>query len=174
MSGLRTSLVLLALLGLMAAPTAVTAESPPDSTAKKNRSSGPGPNDAEKSRLRLEEWKKLSPEQKERLRKLDRQFHSLDPKKQDHLRRVMERYQAWLQRLPEADRKRIESAPNREERLKIVTEIREKQWLERLPKADAEQLQGLEGPARAAKIKELHEKSGADTANADSMAACSP
>src|SRR5262249_33233211 len=53
---------------------------------------------------------------------------------------------------------RIESAPNREERLKIVKEIREKQWLERLPKADAEQLQGLEGAARAAKIKELHEK----------------
>src|SRR5262245_349578 len=114
MSGLRRSSLALALLGLMALSLAAPAEPPSEDIPKKNRPNG---NDTDRPRFRPEDWKKfrsLSPEQKERLRKADRDFRSLDPKKQEHLRQVMDRYQAWLQHLPEADRKRIESAPNRE------------------------------------------------------------
>jgi len=146
---------LLVLVALFAAPTLVWSDPPADDPPKKKRDpSALTPEQRQRARY----FRSLPPEQQEKLRKLDRDFHNLDAKKQERLRQVMQRYQAWLERLPEADRKRIEGAANPEERLQIVQEIRDRQWMERLPKAEADDLAKLPPSQRTKKIRELREK----------------
>jgi len=82
----------------------------------------------------------LPAERQERIRKLDRDLQEEDLARQAKLWRVMERYAHWLERLSDDDRKRVESASDGRERLRIVKEIRARQWLEQLPKADQDKL----------------------------------
>jgi hypothetical protein len=82
----------------------------------------------------LKAFQELPPERQESLRKLDHDLHAEEPAVQARLWRVLDRYTAWLDKLPEADRARIESAPNAKERLRRVKEIRDRQWVSRLPK----------------------------------------
>src|SRR5438309_10347795 len=75
---------------------------------------------------RLEEWRKdpehaarlqrdlsafwaMSPERRALLRKLDQDLHQEDSATQTHLWDVLERYHSWVGRLPEEDRRRVES-----------------------------------------------------------------
>jgi hypothetical protein len=51
------------------------------------------------------------------------------------LTEVMKRYVEWLDSLPQEDQKRIDQAPDRTTRLRIIREIRDKEWLSRQPKA---------------------------------------
>src|SRR5437867_1658089 len=75
----------------------------------------------------LDAFQSLPAEQQERMRKLDRQLNAQDARTRQKLMRAMERYSAWLDRLPPADRKYIENAPNSKERLKRIREVRDKQ-----------------------------------------------
>lgn len=70
----------------------------------------------------------------ERLRKLDRDLSEVDSRTQRHLWSVLERYAAWFDRLPEADRQRIEGTSDRNERLRVIQDVRERQMLERVPR----------------------------------------
>src|SRR5579884_3969871 len=58
------------------------------------------------------------------LRKLDHDLREEDPVIQARLFRVMDRYATWLERLPAADRQRVQSAPTAAERLQVVKELR--------------------------------------------------
>ena len=58
------------------------------------------------------------------MRQFDRELHDQDPETQNRLWEVLERYTDWVNRLPEADQKRIEQAADRNERLAIVKELR--------------------------------------------------
>jgi hypothetical protein len=99
------------------------------------------------------------PESKRRqIRQLDRAFHELDAKTQKRLWKAAERYTAWLERLPEAERQRIEEAKDTQERLQVIRAIREQQWIERLPRKVREDLLKLPPAERAAQIASLHKQ----------------
>src|SRR5215468_2406290 len=69
-------------------------------------------------------WEK-SPEERARLRGLDQELNQQDSLTQQRLWDVLERYHAWLYRLPEADRRRLEAARG-SERLAVIKDLREK------------------------------------------------
>ncbi len=111
---------------------------------------GPGaPDEWERNRHLLEQWRadpehyarlrrdlkafwELPPEQQQRLRRLDRELHQADARTQKRLWGVLERYAAWLERLPEPDRQRIAQA-DRADRVRVVREVRQRQFYDRLP-----------------------------------------
>src|SRR5436305_1008066 len=75
----------------------------------------------------LRAFHRLPAEKQERLRQLDRTLHEQDSLTQRRLWAVLDRFNAWLDRMPEEDRRRVEEAPTREERLRVVKELREQE-----------------------------------------------
>ncbi|HTU22950.1 MAG TPA: hypothetical protein VMG10_33235 [Gemmataceae bacterium] len=138
----------------------------------------PGPEEAtdlERNRRLLEKWKAepehyarlqrdlhdfwALPEAKRRqLRRLDRDFHQLDARAQKRLWKVAERYMAWLERLPDDERRRIEETKDAQQRLRLIRAVRERQWIERLPRKVQENLDQLPDDARSAEVARLREQ----------------
>lgn len=92
------------------------------------------------------------------LRHLDRAFHELDTKTQKRLWKAAERYTAWLERLPEAERQQIEATRDTQERLQLIRTIRERQWIARLPRKVREDLEKLPPEERAAQMAQLRKQ----------------
>jgi hypothetical protein len=72
--------------------------------------------------------------------KLDQALHAKEPKERDRLLRALEAYTVWLERLPEAQRRAVLSAPatgtaqgNTRDRLAEIVSVRQQQWLATLP-----------------------------------------
>lgn len=97
----------------------------------------------------------LSPERQTRLRQLDQDLHAEDPATQARLWTVLERYVAWLEKLPEADRAWIEAATDAPTRLERVKMIRDQQWVKRLPRQVQQDLANLPEEKRPEKIADL-------------------
>jgi hypothetical protein len=133
------------------------------------------PDELELNRRRLEKWRadpehyqrlqrdlkafwELPAEKRDRLRHLDRQLHETDSFTQKRLWGVLERYGAWLERLPEPDRQRIESAADATERLRVIKEIKDRQWVERQPLAVNRELDALAPEQRPARIAALRKE----------------
>lgn len=99
------------------------------------------------------------PEPKRRqIRQLDLAFHQLDAKSQKRLWKIAERYTAWLERLPQAERQEIKEAKDSQERLQLVRAIRERQWIERLPRKVREDLEKMPAEERSAQIALLRKQ----------------
>jgi hypothetical protein len=105
----------------------------------------------------LERFWSLPAEERGRLRAVDKELHELDSETQKRLWGVLERYHTWLERLPEADRKRIDSARGAE-RLAVVKEVREQQFIKRLPPPIRNRVEGLRGKEREDEIARLREE----------------
>jgi hypothetical protein len=131
-----------------------------------------GKDELEHNRRLLDKWRKdpehfellrrdllaflaLPESRQSRLRQLDRDLHDEDSATSVRLQRVLERYAEWLQRLPEAERRRILSETDPKKRLEIIRDLREKQWVERLPLAVREDLQKLPADQQRGRIAEL-------------------
>ncbi|HTU93798.1 MAG TPA: hypothetical protein VMF69_27205 [Gemmataceae bacterium] len=71
---------------------------------------------------------------------------------------VAERYTAWLERLPQEERRQIEETKDAQQRLQLIRAIRERQWIERLPRKVREDLEKLPAEARAAQTAQLHKQ----------------
>jgi hypothetical protein len=95
---------------------------------------------------------------RERLRTLDHDLHQESPYTQARLFDVMERYADWLDRLPAADRDRVQQAPNRKQRLQVIREILDRQWMERLPQAVRERIARAPEPQRQKLIRQERNK----------------
>jgi hypothetical protein len=100
----------------------------------------------------------LPTERRQQMRQLDQDLHKADARTRKRLWGVLERYHAWLEALPGADRRRVEAAATPEERLRVVREIREREWVERLPKKVREELLRLPPERRTAQIALLHKE----------------
>src|SRR5262249_17512535 len=79
-------------------------------------------------------------EQQERLRALDRQLHDEDSQTRARLMRVLDDYAAWFTRLPDEDRRRVNSAVTVEEKLRTIRDIRNRQWIAQLPQTARDEL----------------------------------
>jgi hypothetical protein len=96
----------------------------------------------------------LDPARQQQLRKLHADFLALDEKDQARLTRVMQSYNAWLARLPDADRQRVLAAPTAADRLDVVRQLREREWVEALPRPYREEYDRLDEDARRQKVQE--------------------
>jgi hypothetical protein len=138
-------------------------------------SSSPDATDLERNRQLLYKWKAdpehsarlqrdlrdfwALPESKRRqIRQLDHAFHQLDAKTQKRLWRAAERYTAWLERLPPAERQQIEETKDSQARLQLIRAIRERQWVERLPRKVREDLEKLPAEKRSTQITLLRKQ----------------
>lgn len=74
------------------------------------------------------------PAKQQRIRELDQELNSLPDEKLQHYRKVMENYLIWLDRLPEADRKKLhEPGMVPVEKLIEIRRIRLREWIATLP-----------------------------------------
>src|SRR5438132_1069513 len=71
----------------------------------------------------LQAFRALPEDRQKALRKLDQELHEEDSVSYARLQRVLERYAEWLERLPDADRKKLEAAADSRERLRLIKEI---------------------------------------------------
>jgi hypothetical protein len=78
-------------------------------------------------------FKSFPTARQQQLRTLDQQFHDLPLPERDHLGRVLETYAVWADRLADADRRELLSAPTPAARLDAVRRLREKTWRDALP-----------------------------------------
>jgi len=106
----------------------------------------------------LDAFQSLPADQQERMREIDRQLSAQDSRTRQKLMRALERYSAWLDRLPPADRKYIENAPNSKERLRRIREVRDKQWLQTQPKAVREEIMRAKGKERQELIQKYRQE----------------
>lgn len=100
-------------------------------------------------------FRELPAERQDAIRTLDSRIHSLEPPKRDRLLRLLETYAAWLQRLPEPDRKEILAAPNGAKRIEIVREVQLKRWIAALPAAQRSKLKELPAEDKAQLLSKL-------------------
>jgi hypothetical protein len=160
MSALRLTL-LLGLMGflLAAAPAEDRGDTSPSANLERNRRLlarwREDPEHYARLQNDLRAFWELPPEQRERLRRFDRELHQLDPATQKRLWGVLERYSVWLEHLPAEERQQIEAATDRNERLRLIRAIRERQWLERLPRRLRQELADLPEAERARRVEQL-------------------
>ena len=101
----------------------------------------------------------LPREQQTRLRQLDEQLHELDSGTQARLWTVLERYNAWLDRLPSEDRSQIEAAAEDAQKLQVVKRLRKREWIARLPQTLRERVARTpEGEERTALLAQLRKR----------------
>ena len=85
----------------------------------------------------------LSPAKREQLRQLDRALHEEDSASQSRLWEALDRFNVWLEHLPDEDRRRITEAPSRDDRLRVIKELREQEFIRRPPQKVRESLEQL-------------------------------
>ncbi len=126
----------------------------------------------ELNRLQLEKWKKdpshyarlrrslaeflqMPPERREAMRQLDRDLQAEDSTTSARLMRVLDRYTAWLNQLPEEDRQAVLSAGSDSERWQRIKQIRDREWILHQPKNVQEQLARLPAAEQATRMAQL-------------------
>lgn len=98
-------------------------ESPPPSPAPPAE-----PPSAEERAKLIALFRGLPPARQQQLRALHQDLAAADAKAGQELRAALDAYAVWLDRLPEADRKKVLAAPTPAERLDAVRQVKEWQW----------------------------------------------
>lgn len=106
----------------------------------------------------LRDFFALPPDRQQQLREVDAKLHALGPTRQARLWTVLERYDAWLDELPEAARRRVLDAATATERLAVIRALREQEWVDRQPKLVRAELAKLSGEARSRRVAALREE----------------
>ncbi len=110
------------------------------------------------------EWKefvKLPRDKQQLLRQIDEELTEEDP----HLWVVLDRYCSWLEHLPEADHRQIETAVDSKQKLQIIHELRDREWVSHQPRPVREEVQKTtDVEARAALVVKLHREERAQRA----------
>lgn len=154
------SRTLIATLVALVAACALAVDLPADDATKRKRLAEYQSDPAHWQRLQanLTAFRALPPDERERIRLLDKAFHEQDQSGQARLKSVLERYSGWLSRLSPTEQATIADAPVGEKRLKLVEEILERQWQESLPKPDRVRLAKADAVERARLLELLHKE----------------
>jgi hypothetical protein len=78
-------------------------------------------------------FQSMPAERRNQIVKLDQQLHAIEAKERDRLFRALEAYCAWLDRLPEAERRGVLAQATPGLRLKVIRDIRDNQAQEAIP-----------------------------------------
>jgi hypothetical protein len=101
----------------------------------------------------------LPPERREQILALDQELHEEPSPTQARLTNVLERYAEWLEKLSDKERDRIRGAANKQERLKVIHELREQEWLRHQPDAVRKKIQPLPaGTKKTEMIQKLRQE----------------
>jgi len=101
----------------------------------------------------------LTPERRKAVVQIHKELHQESSATQARLLNVLDRYVDWLHGLDDATRKQIADAPDKNARLALIKDLREKEWIKDQPKAIQDKLAELQGDARKAFIaKEKNEE----------------
>jgi hypothetical protein len=100
----------------------------------------------------------LTPERRKAIVQIHKELHQESSATQARLLNVLDHYVDWLHGLDEATRKQIADAPDKNARLALIKNLREKEWIKDQPKAIQDKLAQLQGDARKAFIAK--EKNG--------------
>ena len=132
----------------------------------------PSAEDLQGNRRKLQQWKadpdhyarlkrdyrafmELPADKRDRMRELDRDLREEDLTTRERLDRVLERYSAWLDRLTEENKSRVEAASDSAERLRIVKGLREEEWINRLADVDQKRIKRASADHRAKVISDI-------------------
>jgi hypothetical protein len=80
---------------------------------------------------------------RDRIKRVVGELSEEDPETQVRLLQVMQRYLAWLDRLPAADRRWVEDAASTTDRVERIRELRERQWIASLSLPERERLEAV-------------------------------
>ena len=141
----RVTLFIALLLVPIAAAFAASEAGPEDLERNAHRLEKLSADPAHYRRLKrdLRAFYHLSPAKREQLRQLDRALHEEDSASQSRLWEALDRFNVWLEHLPDEDRRRIIEAPSRDDRLRVIKELREQEFIRRLPQKVRESLEQL-------------------------------
>lgn len=78
-------------------------------------------------------FRSYPPARQQQLRQLDQQIHELPPPERVRFLQLLEEYAVWLDRLTDADRHEVLSAPAGTERLDTIRRVKLRNWRMRLP-----------------------------------------
>jgi hypothetical protein len=106
----------------------------------------------------LRAFQALPPARQEKMRRFDRALHEEDSDTQTRLWEVLERFVVWANRLPEADRVRLEDTTQPTEKLALVRELRQEEWIDHLPKLEREDLLAMTPAMQAKRVAVLREE----------------
>jgi hypothetical protein len=163
MRALKRMLLLMAVLAAAAPVLALPEGAGPSAEYEANRQRlqrlrATDPARYERLKEDLHAFADLNPEQQERMRRLDREVREEEPAVQAHLLQLMDRYVTWYERLPAADQNAIKNAPDANDRLAVIRQIREREWEEHLPRARRDQLAVADPEKRAGLLAEWREQ----------------
>src|SRR5262249_2330241 len=97
----------------------------------------------------------LPAERQEQLLKIDQTLHAEKDPRHLRLKRALDRYVSWLDRLPDQERRRIQETTDPAQRLKRIRELREQEWVGRLPKVQRQQVEKARGKERMVLVKKF-------------------
>jgi hypothetical protein len=100
-------------------------------------------------------FRELPAERQEKIRTLDQQIHALEPPKRDRMLRLLETYAAWLQRLPDSDRRDVLAANSSSKRIEAIHEVQVKKWIAGLPASQRAKLKDLPAEDKAQLLAKL-------------------
>ncbi len=106
-------------------------------------------------RQHWQSFQELPAARREQVLQFDRELHEEPSAVQAQLWNVLERYQDWYNRLPEADQKALQAARDKRERLELIQEVRDRQWMKEQPRALRDEWDKLKGAARKDLVKRL-------------------
>jgi hypothetical protein len=112
------------------------------------------PDDPNYLRRQYAWFQKQDPSRQQQLRRLHAEFTQLPLEEQAHLTRVMQAYNAWLAKLPDADRQRVFAAPTAADRLDEIRKLRERDWVDTLPKPFRDEYATLDPDGRHEKVQQ--------------------
>jgi hypothetical protein len=132
----------------------------------------PTQDELDRNRRQFEEWRQdprhlerlrahakllleLPDDRRQKILRLDHDIHQEDAAHQARLTSIMDRYAAWLDRLDEKDRQRVKDAPDKNARVAVIRELRDRDWMKYQPKALRDEYARLQGDARLELVKKL-------------------
>jgi hypothetical protein len=116
------------------------------------------PNQLARLRSDAEAFQSLSRARREQVLQNDYDLHRQTDATRTQLRKVIERYSDWLDRLPDSDRQEIESALNKTARLAVIRKLRDKEWMLSQPRVVSDQWQKLTGSAQVQFLRKAREE----------------
>ncbi len=162
---MRSSLPLVMLMALLlvvtpgAAPVGGDREDPARGNRRLLEKWRSDPDHAARLQRDLHAFWAMPPERRALLRKLDHDLHQEDSATQKRLWGVLERYHAWLERLPEEKRRLVELEADPRRRLDVVKRLREQEWVGQLPAPVRNRIEGMsDEKKRSAELARLREE----------------
>lgn len=105
-----------------------------------------------------QEFESRPADKRERILQFDHDLHQEPSSAQARIWNAVERYNAWLERLDDHDRKAVTEAPDKAASLAVIRELRHREWMKGQPRVLRQQWDALKGQARSDFVGKLRDE----------------